>query len=100
MSERRYLGVDSPAGRDRTLCTWNDGLDQCTDPAPPVYTRRSGWIDAAIHPFGALTPNQPLPGPAIIERESTTIWLPPDTRATLDVYGNLAIDLQQPGSNP
>jgi hypothetical protein len=27
----------------------------------------------------------------VIERESTTIWLPPSTRASLDVYGNLTI---------
>jgi hypothetical protein len=30
----------------------------------------------------------------VIERESTTIWLPDGARATLDVYGNLAIDLE------
>ena len=47
-------------------------------------------------PVGALAAN--LLGrygirTAIIERESTTIWLPPSTRATLDVYGNLTIDL-------
>jgi hypothetical protein len=28
----------------------------------------------------------------VIERESTTIWLPPATRAMLDPYGNLAIE--------
>jgi N-methylhydantoinase A/oxoprolinase/acetone carboxylase beta subunit len=60
----------------------------------PVYMRKSGWIDAAIHAYGDLSPDAPIAGPAIIERESTTIWLPPGARATLDVYGNLAIDLE------
>ena len=59
----------------------------------PVYTRKSGWIDAAIYAYDAIAPDHPLSGPAIVERESTTIWLPPGARATLDVYGNLAIDL-------
>jgi N-methylhydantoinase A len=59
----------------------------------PVYMRRSGWTDAAIYAYDTLVPDRPLSGPAIVERESTTIWLPPGSRATLDVYGNLAIDL-------
>jgi len=59
----------------------------------PVYMRGRGWIDAAVHAFENLTPDAPIDGPAIIERESTTIWLPPAARATLDNYGNLAIDL-------
>ena len=60
----------------------------------PVYMRKAGWTDAAIYPFDTLAPDRPLNGPAIVERESTTIWLPPKARATLDPYGNLAIDLE------
>jgi len=59
----------------------------------PVYMRGSGWIDAAVCAYDDLSPGTPLAGPAIIERESTTVWLPPQAQATLDVYGNLAIDL-------
>ncbi len=59
----------------------------------PVTMRGHGRLDAAVHNFNDLAPDGPVAGPAIIERESTTIWLPPATRATLDVYGNLAIDL-------
>jgi N-methylhydantoinase A len=57
----------------------------------PVYARGQGWIDAAVHAFADLPPEVPIPGPAVIERESTTIWLPRSTQATLDRYGNLAI---------
>jgi N-methylhydantoinase A len=60
----------------------------------PVYGRQGGWLDAAIHAYDDLSPGTPLAGPAIVERESTTIWLPGGARATLDIYGNLAIDLE------
>ncbi len=59
-----------------------------------VYMRGTGFIDATVHTFDELAFDTPFEGPAIVERESTTIWLPPGTRATLDVYGNLAIDLR------
>ncbi len=58
----------------------------------PVYMRGRGWIDTSVYAYDDLAADAPVPGPAVIERESTTIWLPPGTRATLDVYGNLAIE--------
>jgi N-methylhydantoinase A len=59
----------------------------------PVYVRGRGPIQASVHSYATLAPDMPIAGPAIIERESTTIWLPPSASATLDPYGNLAIDL-------
>ena len=68
-----------------------------TSTTPPqhrkVYRRGHGFVESSIYAFDRLTPDTPIAGPAVIERESTTIWLPPSTRATLDVYGNLTIDL-------
>jgi N-methylhydantoinase A len=58
----------------------------------PVYLRGQGWTNAAVHNFDDLPAEMPILGPAVIERESTTIWLPPATHATLDHYGNLAIE--------
>jgi N-methylhydantoinase A len=58
-----------------------------------IYMRGKGSVEAAVHSFDDLSPDTPIEGPAVIERESTTIWLPAPARATLDVYGNLAIDL-------
>lgn len=60
-----------------------------------VYMRKPGWIETAVFAYDALTPDRLFHGPAIVERESTTVWLPPGAQATLDVYGNLAIDLDQ-----
>jgi N-methylhydantoinase A/oxoprolinase/acetone carboxylase beta subunit len=56
--------------------------------------RGRGQIDASVFAYDDLAPGPPLRGPAIIERESTTVWLPPGACATLDIYGNLAIDLE------
>jgi len=55
--------------------------------------RGHGFMEASIYAYDTLAPDIPIAGPAVIERESTTIWLPPATRATLDIYGNLTIDL-------
>jgi N-methylhydantoinase A len=60
-----------------------------------VYVRGKGWTDTAIYAWTDLVAGPRLAGPAVVERESTTIWLPPEASATLDVYGNLAVD---PGS--
>jgi N-methylhydantoinase A len=58
-----------------------------------VYMRGRGQIDANVYAYDDLAAGAPLAGPAIIERESTTVWLPPGACATLDIYGNLAVDL-------
>jgi N-methylhydantoinase A len=57
----------------------------------PVYRRGAGWTDAAIYAFHELAPGKLYRGPAVIERDSTTVWLPPDSAASLDVYGNIEI---------
>jgi N-methylhydantoinase A/oxoprolinase/acetone carboxylase beta subunit len=59
-----------------------------------VFMRGCGQIDASVYAYDDLAAGAPLNGPAIIERESTTVWLPSGACATLDIYGNLAIDLE------
>ena len=58
----------------------------------PVYKHGAGWLNAAIYDFERLIPGRRLAGPAVIERQNTTVWLPPKTAATLDIYGNLEIE--------
>ncbi|MGZ0247674.1 MAG: hypothetical protein ACKVH1_17245 [Alphaproteobacteria bacterium] len=48
-------------------------------------------MDADIIEFAALKTGPTYHGPAVIERDTTTIWLPPGTSATMDTFGNLAI---------
>ena len=57
----------------------------------PVYLRGTGYIDADIIDFRALKSDTTYGGPAVIERDTTTIWLPPGATATIDSFGNLAI---------
>jgi N-methylhydantoinase A len=58
----------------------------------PVFMRELGWVDAHVYDFRGLAPDIAISGASVIERESTTIWLPPGTQALLDIYGNLAIE--------
>lgn len=57
-----------------------------------VYHRGGGWLDAEIHDFERLLPGAKISGPAVIERNTTTIWLPPWASAVLDPFGNVEID--------
>lgn len=57
----------------------------------PVYLRETGYVDADIIDFATLKSGPTYHGPAVIERDTTTIWLPPGATATMDMYGNLAI---------
>lgn len=56
-----------------------------------VYIRGTGNVDADILDFAALKAGPVYQGPAIIERDTTTIWLPPGASATMDGLGNIAI---------
>ena len=56
-----------------------------------VYRRGAGWTEAAIHRLDALGVDVPLHGPAIVESDNTTVWLPPESVARLDAFGNLDI---------
>jgi N-methylhydantoinase A len=56
-----------------------------------VYRRGDGWLDARVIDFDGLAPGLSIDGPAVIERDSTTIWLPPAASGVLDTYGNLEI---------
>ncbi|MFT5487218.1 MAG: N-methylhydantoinase A [Paracoccaceae bacterium] len=57
----------------------------------PVYLRGTGYVDADIIDFATLKSGPVYQGPAVIERDTTTIWLPPGATATMDIYGNIAI---------
>lgn len=56
-----------------------------------VYVRDIGFVDAEIIDFRTLHPGQTTIGPCVIERATTTIWLPPQTSAELDAFGNLTV---------
>jgi N-methylhydantoinase A len=66
-------------------------------PAPPVASRRiyldGGSTDASVFDFDALTPEQQIAGPAVVESAMTTILLRPGDRAGVTEYGWLDISI-------
>ena len=56
-----------------------------------IYRRDLGWLEATIFRFETLVSGATLEGPAVIEGENTTVWLPPQRVARRDAYGNLEI---------
>ena len=61
-----------------------------------VHRRGAQPLEAEIHDFAALAPGADFAGPAVIERDMTTIWVPPSATARLDRLGNIEIQ-PEPG---
>ena len=58
-----------------------------------IFTREKGHVDADIFDFRSLAPATLIPGPAVIERDTTTIWIPPGNNAEMDAFGNIVIGM-------
>lgn len=65
-------------------------------------TQRNVYIDGAhgmqpclCYRRETLPCNATITGPAIVEEADSTTWLPPGAEATVDVYGNLIIELKE-----
>ena len=56
-----------------------------------VHRRGAQPLEAGIHDFTSLAPGVDIAGPAVIERDMTTIWVPPSATARLDRLGNTEI---------
>lgn len=52
-----------------------------------------GPVAVPVHEFAALVPGQAIPGPAIVESDTTTVLILPGDSARMDARGWLAIDL-------
>ncbi len=80
--------------------------------APPAFERTSGaaesaekgprevyfegeWRATRVYDGQALAPGTTIDGPAIIEYEHACAVMPPDTRACVDQFGNLIIELHR-----
>jgi N-methylhydantoinase A len=66
----------------------------------PAATRQvhfedyGGWVEAAAHDREELRPGQRIEGPAVIDQFDSTTVLPPESRATVDEYANLLIEVR------
>ena len=56
-----------------------------------VHRRSAEPLEAEIHDFATLRTGAVVAGPAVIERDMTTIWIPPSALARLDRLGNIEI---------
>lgn len=56
------------------------------------------FMDTKIYDFGRLKSGNVLNGPSIVESETTTIVVPPGSRAEVDSYKNLAITVLERNS--
>ena len=72
--------------------------DRPSPPAAPrparrrrIHRRGADPLDAEIHDFATLGPGACIAGPAVIERDMTTIWVPPSALARIDRLGNIEI---------
>ena len=74
-------------------------LPEADGPAAPKGKRRvyfaeaGGFADAPIYDRYRLLAGMQFTGPAIVEERESTIVVDPGTRATVDRYGNLHLDL-------
>ncbi len=56
-----------------------------------VYVAGTGWVEARIARFEAMRPDEPLPGPAIVESSFTTVVVDPGTTAVRTAGGGLRV---------
>ena len=56
-----------------------------------IHRRGADPLEAQIHDFATLGPVAAVVGPAVIERDMTTIWVPPSALASIDRLGNIEI---------
>ena len=72
-----------------------------SDPAPPRAHRQvymgGEWLETPVYDFDALAPGQEIPGPAIVESETTTVVLRPLDVATTTPFRWLDIKVGRAG---
>ena len=73
----------------------NNGLDlqDALKEVRPVLYEGSGWIDTPVYDRTKLNPDAFLEGPVIVEESSASTVVYPGQSVTIDLYGNLIIDM-------
>jgi N-methylhydantoinase A len=80
--------VQLPVGQVRD----GDG-EQAVLKTRPVYFDRA-WVPSKVYSRDLLTAGDRFAGPALVTEYSATTVLPPGCEATVDVYGNLIIEVR------
>ena len=53
-----------------------------------------GWADTRVYAGETLRPGHVIEGPAIVEEQTTTVYIGCDDRLAVDGYGNFRIELE------
>ncbi len=61
----------------------------------PVYVKDEGWLDTPVVDRSRLEVDKPYPGPLVVEQLDTTTWIPPGDVATVDMQGNIVVEVAQ-----
>ena len=77
----------------RPAIRYNPGADsQARLGQRRVYFQEAGgWLDCPLYRRSALAPATQIRGPAILEEHTSTVVVPPDFRAEINAYGNVAL---------
>lgn len=74
--------------------SFGDSVIPVPDPghSRPVYDLAAGgWLDAAVVQWSSLEPGRPIPGPAVVEHPTTTVYTGHGQQVAIDSFGNLII---------
>ncbi len=88
------LEVSEPKFENK-LQPLSESAKQDVDPIiREIYHPTQKWLKVAVHEFSNIIQHTQITGPAIIQRDSTTIWVPSNSFIARDQYGNLIMQLQ------
>ena len=112
----RQFGHIQPAGviEFSALRVVGRGLLEATPPAPaapatgapqplqrrPVYYEGEGWRETDVYLGSELRPGHDLPGPLLVEEQTTTVVVGPRDRLQVDAASNYVIHLPDSGDRP
>ena len=87
------LGVEASVAADIPAFAERPSPEATSGPAcrRRIHRRGAPPLDAEIHDFDTLDSGAAIAGPAVIERDMTTIWVPPAASARVDRLGNIEI---------
>jgi N-methylhydantoinase A len=83
--------IDKPALK---AATQTNGKPVSKRTRPIYFEEHGGWLDAEVHERSELSPGATIHGPAVIDQLDSTTVLPPETRARVDTYANLVMDVR------
>ena len=91
------VGIGHPAERefDWTVLSADGGKSESRGPLKSTKMFiNAKWEESSVYDRGSLAKGQKIAGPALIEADAQTVFLPKDYSADVDSWGNLVIDLR------